>query len=138
MNVIMLEVQTISREVALGIFPKVDPSETTRRTPFPEIEAYLQGALHDASLNKRKRYRFTQKGTEWLTALKYLFAKLVFRAWIYREGKRSVYTLETLAPFLDFRFDPLRLKTQAEKASYLRDFFDAEGGIPHSSDALLY
>ena len=136
----MYKVQAISREVAIGKSPIVDPSETTRRTPFlkAEIEAYLQGALHDASLNKVKRYRFTQKGTEWLHTLKDLFAKLGYRAWIYREGKRSVYTLETLAPFLDFQFDPEELITSGEKASYLRGFFDAEGGIPHHIEAKFY
>jgi len=47
-----------------------DPSETTRRTPVAnerkEILAYLQGAMHDASLNKGKRVRFVQKYREWL------------------------------------------------------------------------
>ena len=47
-----LQVQKISREVV------IDPSETTRRAPSEgEIKAYLQGALHDASLNKGRRYR---------------------------------------------------------------------------------
>ena len=49
----------------------IDPSETTRRTPTvgsrEEILAYLQGAMHDASLNKGKRIRFVQKYREWLT-----------------------------------------------------------------------
>jgi hypothetical protein len=48
-----------------------DPPETTRRTPVvdkkEEILAYLQGAMHDASLNKGKRIRFVQKYREWLT-----------------------------------------------------------------------
>ena len=39
-------------------------SETIRQAPFitkKEIIAYLNGAIHDASLNKRKRIRFAQK-----------------------------------------------------------------------------
>ncbi|MBI1974299.1 MAG: LAGLIDADG family homing endonuclease [Candidatus Zambryskibacteria bacterium] len=124
--------QRISREVV------VDPSETTRRAPCEEIQAYLLGALHDASLNKKKRYRFTQKGTEWLTFLQKLFQELGYKSWIYRERNREVYTLETLAKFLDFRFDPLTLVTNAEKAAYIRGFFDAEGGVPRNVKAGFY
>ncbi len=117
-----------------------DPSETTRRTPSKkEIRAYLQGALHDASLNKRKRYRFTQKGEEWLLAIQYLLRKLDYNSWIYREGKnRDVYALETLAEFLDFGFDPMSLKTSREKSAYIRGFFDAEGGIPNKDSNRFY
>jgi len=131
----MLQVQKISREV-----PFRDPSETTRRAPYlkGEIEAYLLGALHDASLNKKKRYRFTQKGTEWLELLKNLFSILGYKSWIYREGLRNVYTLETLALFLDFNFDPVKFKTVEEQKFYIRGFFDAEGGVPHSSKDLFY
>jgi len=126
-------VQRISREVV------IDPSETTRRAPCKEeLQAYLLGALHDASLNKKKRYRFTQKGTEWLTLLQKLFQELGYKSWIYREGNRDVHTLETLANFLDFGFDPLILVTNAEKAAYIRGFFDAEGGVPRNRDAKFY
>ena len=125
--------QRISREVV------IDPSETTRRAPCKEeLQAYLLGALHDASLNKKKRYRFTQKGTEWLTLLQKLFQELGYKSWIYREGNRDVHTLETLANFLDFGFDPLILVTNAEKAAYIRGFFDAEGGVPRNRDAKFY
>ena len=128
-----LQVQRISREVV------IDPSETTRRAPCKEeLQAYLLGALHDASLNKKKRYRFTQKGTEWLTLLQKLFQELGYKSWIYREGNRDVHTLETLANFLDFGFDPLILVTNAEKAAYIRGFFDAEGGVPRNRDAKFY
>ncbi len=130
----MRRVQKISREVV------IDPSETTRRSPFKsksEIKAYLQGALHDA-YRRKNRVRFSQKGTEWLTILKNLLMHLGHRSWMYQEGKRDVYDLETTAAFLDFRFNPLSLKTSEEKAAYIRGFFDAEGGIPHSQDALFY
>ena len=89
-----------------------DPSETTRRAPFSQkaIKAYLLGALHDATFSSNKRYRFSQKGTEWLNVLKNLFKELNCNSWIYREGSnRDVYVLETLASFLDFSFDPIRL-----------------------------
>jgi hypothetical protein len=51
-----------------------DPSETTRRTPLSEkeIKSYLLGALHDATFSSNKRFRFPQKGTDWLKLLKSL------------------------------------------------------------------
>ncbi|MHB8710401.1 MAG: LAGLIDADG family homing endonuclease [Minisyncoccota bacterium] len=138
MPVTMRRVQKISREVPVKSIG--DPSETTRRSPFKsksEIRAYLQGALHDA-YRRKNRIRFSQKGTEWLTVLKNLLGHLGHRSWMYREGKRDVYDLETTATFLDFRFDPQTLETSEEKAAYIRGFFDAEGGIPHNRDAAFY
>lgn len=118
----------------LLVYTRDDPSETTRRTPprsNQEIVAYLQGALHDASLNKRKRYRFTQKGDAWLLVLKDLFRTIGHKAWLYKEGKdREVYALETTATFLDFTCDTDDFLTEDEKIGYIRGFFDAEGGIP--------
>ncbi len=131
----MLQVQKISREV-----PSWNPSETTRQSPFSrkEIKAYLQGALHDASRNKRTRIRFVQKGTEWLDLLKNLLLTLGHKSWMYREGKdRDVYALETTARFLDFDFDPTDLNVQ-EQAAYIRGFFDAEGGIPRNKHSTFY
>jgi DNA-binding transcriptional regulator WhiA len=122
-------------------FFEYDPSETTRRTPLSqgEIKAYLQGALHDATFSSNCRFRFSQKGTEWLLVMKQLLKRVGYNSWIYREGKtREVYVLETLANFLDFSFDPLTLKSKKEKVSYLRGFFDAEGGIPHNQNARFY
>ena len=127
--------QKISREVVS------DPSETTRRSPFSrkETEAYLQGALHDASRNKRTRIRFVQKGTEWLDVLKNLLLALGHKSWMYREGKeRDVYALETTAQFLDFNLDPILLKGPEEQIAYIRGFFDAEGGIPRSLQSKFY
>ena len=134
----MPQVQKISREVRCA--EAHDPSETTRRSPFKsksEIKAYLQGALHDA-YRRRNRIRFSQKGTEWLMVLKNLLKSLGHKSWMYQEGNRDVYDLETTAEFLDFRFDPRTLETSEEKAAYVRGFFDAEGGIPHSRDATFY
>ncbi len=116
---------------------RIDPSETTRRTPLEksreEILAYLQGAMHDASLNKGKRVRFAQKHREWLTVLQNLLANLDARSWIYKEGKtRDLYILETVCRDLRFDFDPRRLKSLSQKVDYLRGFFDAEGGIPRN------
>ncbi|MFZ5559743.1 MAG: LAGLIDADG family homing endonuclease [Patescibacteria group bacterium] len=118
------------------------PSETTRRTPFnyeKEIKAYLLGTLHDGTFSSNKRFRIAQKGKDWLEVLKKLFKIVGFNAWIYKEGKeRNVYVLETLASFLDFKFDPLKLKSKKEKIAYIKGFFDAEGGIPQNKNNRFY
>ena len=114
-----------------------DPSETTRRTPLvwkrQEVIAYLQGAMHDASLNKGCRVRFVQKYPEWLRILQILLKEIQAHSWIYKEGRnRSLYVLETTSRQLNFDFDPLRLESKSEKAAYLRGFFDSEGGVPRN------
>lgn len=117
------------------------PSETTRRAPLSKkvIESYLLGALHDGTFSSNERFRISQKGTEWLKVLEKLFGKLGYNSWIYKEGSdRKVYVLETLADFLDFKFDPLQLKKKEKKIGYIRGFFDAEGGIPRNSMARFY
>ena len=103
----------------------IDPSETTRRAPFSKeaIEAYLLGAIHDGTFSSNKRFRISQKGTEWLEVLQKCFAYLGYKSWIYKEGKdRKVYVLETLANFLDFNFNPLKLKKIQKKQDILEDF----------------
>jgi len=118
-----------------------DPSETTRRAPFSrgEVVPYFQGALHDATLNKRKRYRFAQKSRAWLEYLSVLLQYLGYNSWIYKEGQeRNVYVLETLAQFLDFHYDPSALQSTREQIGYVRGFFDAEGGIPHQNHQRFY
>ena len=118
-----------------------NPSETTRRAPLfkKEIKAYLLGSLHDGTFSKNKRFRISQKDTDWLKVLQKLFSELGYNSWIYKEGKdREVYVLETLADFLDLRFDPMLLENNREKIGYIRGFFDAEGGIPKSAKARFY
>ncbi|OHA73252.1 MAG: hypothetical protein A3B24_01910 [Candidatus Wildermuthbacteria bacterium RIFCSPLOWO2_01_FULL_48_16] len=118
-----------------------DPSETTRRAPIDlrEIRMYLLGALHDGTFSTNRRFRISQKGTGWLKILQGLFKKLGYNSWIYKEGKdRDVYILETLAKFLDFKFNPLGCKTRKEQKGYIRGFFDAEGGIPRNRTAKFY
>lgn len=113
-----------------------ESSETIRQTPYlkEEILAYLNGALHDASRNKRTRIRFVQKYPEWLRMIQEMLAKIGCNSWIYKEGKnRNVYALETTCKELDFLFDPLTLRREQEKILYLRAFFDTEGGVPHNS-----
>jgi len=53
---------------------------------------------------------------------------------MYREGKlRNLFALETTCKELDFKFNPLQLKTREEQIMYLKGFFDAEGGIPRNN-----
>lgn len=118
-----------------------DPSETTRQASFSKkaIKAYLLGSLHDGTFSANKRFRISQKGTDWLEILQKLFNQLGYSAWIYKEGKdRKVYVLETLADFLDFKFNPLQLKNRLEKINYIKGFFDAEGGIPKDYKSRFY
>ncbi len=116
-----------------------DPSETTRRAPSKEeFIYYLQGAAHDATFRK-KTTRFSQKNKEWLELLKFILDKIGCNSWIYKEGKdRNVYVLETSAKFLSLDF---KIKDSDQKiliSSYLRGFFDAEGGIPKKINDKLY
>lgn len=43
-----------------------------------------------------------------------------------------------MADFLNFNFDPLSLKSNQEKISYIRRFFDVEEGIPRNKYARFY
>ena len=120
---------------------KWDPSETIRRAPLSKrvVESYLLGTLHDGTFSSNKRFRISQKGRKWLGFLRKLFNQLGYNAWIYKEGSnRKVYVLETLANFLDFKFNPLRLSRNEERIAYIRGFFDAEGGIPKNKNDRFY
>ena len=45
-----------------------------------------------------------------------------------------MFILETLCKDLDFKLNPCRLENNQQKIFYVRGFFDAEGGVPHTSD----
>lgn len=118
------------------IYKSGESSETIRQAPFLKREflAYLNGAIHDATLNKGKRIRFAQKEVLWLEKLKGLLKFCGYNSWIYKEGKkRNVHVLETLCKELNFNVNPTLLATPEGKTAYLRGFFDAEGGIPHKA-----
>lgn len=98
------------------------------RADLCECRAYLLGALRDGTFNRlHGTTRISQAGTVWLKVLQALFARLGSRSWIYREGKRNVWVVETVC-WLSPSALPL---TNAEKAAFVRGYFDAEGGIPH-------
>ncbi len=127
-----------NQQGSLPIYYRYNPSETTRRTPFSwnreEILAYLHGAMHDASLNKKRRVQFVQKYLEWLEMIQNLLEFIKVKSWIYKEGKdRNLYVLETTCPELHFDFDPLILNSRNVKIAYVRGFFDAEGGTPRNN-----
>lgn len=133
----MPKVQIISREVIR--FRRIDPSETTRRTP-ELTKAYLLGALHDATYNaRRKTHRFSQANIGWLYVLKSHLEDIGAKGWIYKEGKnRAVYVLETSVKFLNLSYDPRQLTSLEERIAYIRGFFDAEGGLPINLSARFY
>jgi len=137
----MISENTLSADNQQGSLRKLanDPSETTRRAPFSKLEmrAYLQGALHDAYKARGNKVRFSQKYRSWLEKLSELLLYLGHRSWIYQEGKRDVYDLETTASFLDFKFNPKNISLP-EQVAYIRGFFDAEGGIPHKKSDRFY
>ena len=105
-----------------------------------EIKAYCQGALGDATYSKmHKTWRFSQRDSRWLEKLKSLFSSIGYRSWVYREGKRRrVYVLETSANFLSSDYLKKSIGTNAEKIAFIRGFFDAEGGVPHTKNVRFY
>ena len=105
-----------------------------------ELEAYLQGALHDATWSLRHHtFRFCQSNEDWIELLGDAFSELGFRSWHYREGRdRKLWVLETTADCLSFSFDPLPLVGTAEGLMYVRGYFDTDGGMPRHGTARMY
>jgi len=100
-----------------------------------EVRAYLLGATRDATFNRLHRtLRFAQSDTRWLLVLKILLLRFGSRSWIYREGRRNVWVLETT-----WRLprDP-QLATLGEKAAFVRGYFDSEGGVPRRPGSRFY
>ena len=108
--------------------------EIDQATP-DELHAYLAGASRDGYPSKRHRtYRFTQANEGWLRNIATMLARLQHRSWLYREGRRSVFVLET-------SYRPRKipiLHSEGDVLAYVAGYFDAEGGMPHSLDARLY
>jgi hypothetical protein len=135
-------VRTISREVQVEMRP------VTPQRPHAELlsadthflEAYLQGALGDATYSARHRtVRFGQVERLWLETISDVLRLLGWTSWIYREGRsRQLWVLETSATFLDFDLDPRDLVGAPSAIGYARGFFDAEGGVPHRLSARFY
>ncbi len=104
------------------------------------LEAYLQGALRDATRSALHRtHRFSQSNPDWLTLVGTALSLLGHRSWMYREGRtRNLWVLETTAKFLSLGFDPLELVGTPHGLSYVRGYFDTDGGMPKDPTARLY
>jgi hypothetical protein len=99
--------------------------EVLRASP-QEARAYLLGASRDGTFNRlHNTLRISQTDTRWLQILQVLFAKLGSRSWIYQEGERNVWVIETTC-----RLDQLAgPSSDLECAAFARGYFDAEGGV---------
>jgi hypothetical protein len=104
------------------------------------LEAYLQGALHDATYSRIHRtHRFGQSDRGWLETLQMILEQLGFRSWSYREGReRNYWVVETTAPFLSLRYEAGTLIGSRTGLDYVRGYFDAEGGMPRNPSDRLY
>ena len=100
-----------------------------------ELHAYLIGAAHDGVISKlHKTLRISQGDTRWLNVLRHVFAVLGTRSWIYREGKRRVWVIESC-----FKLTHLEMPWDgATAAAFARGYFDAEGGVPRRMEDRLY
>jgi hypothetical protein len=94
-----------------------------------DMEAYLQGALKDATPSALHRtHRFGQSDRAWLERIADLLGALGHRSWIYREGRdRNYWIVETSAKFLSISFDPSPLIGTHSGLAYVRGYFDADG-----------
>jgi len=123
--------------------PGLSPGELTPQRLHAELlaadpretRAYLLGASRDGTFNRIHRtLRISQSDRRWLLNLQVLFLKLGSRSWIYREGARSVWVLETTHR-LDDEDDWC---SSGENAAFARGYFDAEGGIPRNTSDRFY
>jgi hypothetical protein len=95
----------------------------------------LQGALRDGTFNKTHgTVRISQGDWRWLLVLQELFLKLGSRSWIYREGSREVWVIESTCR-LEWR--PV-VSSDREAAAFARGYFDAEGGVPRKIEDRFY
>ncbi len=106
-----------------------------KRSPPSQLNAYLLGAAHDGTYNRLHRtIRISQLGAEWPHLLRLTFARLGKKSWIYPEGKRRVWVVESSMPPPLTRF----LDAADDRAAYARGYFDAEGGIPRAPSGRFY
>jgi len=105
------------------------------RATSGEIHAYLQGASRDGTFNRlHKTLRICQADVRWLWVLESLLARLGRRSWIYREGGRRVWVIETT-----WRPEfPATVRGRGEVAAFARGYFDAEGGVPANAHDRFY
>ncbi len=94
-----------------------------------EAREYVSGASRDGTFNRlHSTLRISQADPRWLEVLGLLFTKLGSRSWIYREGKRNVWVIETTYRLHQSE----KFRGKFERAAFARGYFDAEGGIPRN------
>ncbi|MGH2362159.1 MAG: LAGLIDADG family homing endonuclease [bacterium] len=117
-----------------GVISESIKAEIDRATAG-EIRAYLCGASRDGTFNQLHRtLRISQADVRWLRILQCLLRKLGKRSWMYREGNRNVWVIETT-----WRPEsPEVVRSSGEAAAFVRGYFDAEGGVPAEGRARFY
>jgi LAGLIDADG-like domain len=99
------------------------------------LRAYLDGAMRDGTCNARHgTCRISQASLPWLRVLQRQITLLGRRSWIYREGSRDVWVLETSMNLTGTGV----YGTRGERLAFARGYFDAEGGVPRSPTARFY
>ncbi len=117
-------------------FSCVRNNRTRDRTVAPsQLNAYLLGAAHDGTYSRlHGTLRICQRGPEWPHLLRLTFERLGRKSWIYPEGKRRVWVVEScMRPPLT-----RQLYAAGDRAAYARGYFDAEGRIPRAPDSRFY
>jgi len=116
------------------LMPEPVKAEIDRATGR-EICAYLQGASRDGTFNPlHKTLRICQADVRWLRVLQRLLERLGKRSWMYREGTRNVWVIETT-----WRPEsPETVRTPGEATAFVRGYFDAEGGVPADAHDRFY
>ncbi len=105
----------------MGLFAEL------RKANAEEARCYLLGALRDGTFNRlHNTVRIAQADLRWLRALRVLFLKLGSKSWIYREGARNVWVIETTCRLRDEH----ALSGVRAQTCFARGYFDAEGGMP--------
>jgi hypothetical protein len=109
-------------------------SAEVERASGGELAAYLKGAAHDGTFNRQHRtFRICQRERAWPLVLVQVLNQLGQRAWIYEEGSRGVFVVETC-----FDLAAATIDSEDERRAYARGYFDAEGGIPRDPKARFY
>jgi hypothetical protein len=99
-----------------------------------EARAYLHGAARDGTVSRNNTLRISQSEIRWLHTLRDLLGQLGKRSWIYREGRRRIWVLEST-----WRDDETEaLGTVEARVAFCRGYFDAEGGVPRALNARFY
>ncbi len=116
--------------------PAILPSimADVQRASLGESRAYLTGAMHDGTFNRlHKTIRIAQADIRWLKVLQAVIRRIGSRSWIYREGNRRVWIVESTC-----RPGALDQATARDAAAFVRGYFDAEGGMPRETHARFY